>query len=362
MDPTSIRRLLEQFRRDDRSLDEVMAALRELPFADLGFATVDHHRELRSGFPEVIYGEGKTLEQLVSLFGEIGRNGQTVLATRIGAETGRALVEALGDVEYEATSRTALLRGPTSTPNLDSPIGLVTAGTSDLPIAEEAAVTAEAFGHSVLRVYDVGVAGPHRLLMRRAELDEAKILIVIAGMEGALASFAAGLTAKPVIAVPTSVGYGASFGWGSGAARHVEQLCCRGDGREHRQRLRRRAQRCHDQPRVRGSVMHDHNRAHEHEHEHGSAQPPGETAHLPDGTLPRGAGLGKTLFVDAFSGIAGDMFVAALLDLGVPRTVIDDAIAALPVEGYTVHVTAKVRSGISARHFSVRVEEGQASA
>lgn len=212
MDPSSIRRLLEQFRSEERSLEDVMTALRELPFSDLGFATVDHHRELRSGFPEVIYGAGKTLEQLVTLFEEIGRDGQTVLATRVPAEIGRRLVESVPEIEYDETSRTAL-RGPAkAVPQSDHLIGLVTAGTSDLPVAEEAAVTAEAFGHSVQRVYDVGVAGPHRLLLRQEELADAKILIVVAGMEGALASFAAGLTAKPVIAVPTSVGYGASFG------------------------------------------------------------------------------------------------------------------------------------------------------
>ena len=212
MDPEAIRRLLEAVAHGRTDVDEALTSLRDLPFADLGFATVDHHRALRSGFPEVIFAAGKTEEQLIALFREIDKHDQTVLATRVSEEAGAALVAAIPEVSLDPLSRTALLQRSPPPKTGRGPIAVITAGTSDLPVAEEAAITAQAFGNEVRRVNDVGVAGVHRLLARRAELEEATILIVVAGMEGALPSVVAGLVGKPVIAVPTSVGYGASFG------------------------------------------------------------------------------------------------------------------------------------------------------
>ena len=212
MDPEAIRRLLEAVARGETAVDEAMGSLRDLPFADLGFATVDHHRALRSGYPEVIFAAGKTQEQLIALFHEIDKHDQTVLATRVSEAAGAALLAAIPEVSFDPLSRTALLQRTPSPRTGRGPIAIVTAGTSDLPVAEEAAITAEAFGNEVKRVNDVGVAGVHRLIGRREELDEATILVVVAGMEGALPSVVAGLVGKPVIAVPTSVGYGASFG------------------------------------------------------------------------------------------------------------------------------------------------------
>ncbi len=212
MDPKAVRELLAAVRRGDTEVDEAVAALRDLPFADLGFATIDHHRALRSGFPEVVLGLGKTPEQLVAIFREIDARRQTVLATRVSAEAASDLVAALPEVRYDATSRTAVLQREPPAPVAQRPVCVVSAGTSDLPVAEEAAITAEVYGNRVERVWDVGVAGVHRLLSRRPQLDEAGVIIVVAGMEGALASVVGGLVSKPVIAVPTSIGYGASFG------------------------------------------------------------------------------------------------------------------------------------------------------
>ncbi len=212
MDPNAVRLLLEAVRGGETGIDEAMAALRDLPFANLGFANVDHHRALRSGFPEVVLGIGKTAEQTVAIFREIDSRAQTVLGTRIPADVGAALQAALPEVAYDALSRTAVLMRKPPPPVGKRPIYVVSAGTSDLPVAQEAAITAEVYGNRVERVWDVGVAGVHRLLHRRADLESAGVIIVVAGMEGALASVVGGLVSRPVIAVPTSVGYGASFG------------------------------------------------------------------------------------------------------------------------------------------------------
>jgi NCAIR mutase (PurE)-related protein len=185
--------------------------LRDLPFKDLGYATVDHHRALRVGMPEVVFGSGKTFEQIEGIVAEIARAGQNALVTRIAAETGARLRERFPDLRHDPVSRTALLATQPIAARGRGPIAIVTAGTSDIPVAEEAAVTAQAFGNEVLRIFDVGVAGLHRLLSRRAQLDGASVIIVAAGMEGALASVVGGLVAVPVVAVPTSIGYGASF-------------------------------------------------------------------------------------------------------------------------------------------------------
>ena len=212
MDPKAVRDLLERVRRGETSVDDGLEALRELPFAELTDATVDHHRALRTGFPEVILGTGKTPEQVVAIMREIDRHGQIALATRIAPEAGAEIVAAISDVKYDPVSRTAvLMRDPPERIGRGA-VCVVSAGTSDLPVAEEAAVTAEVLGNEVVRVRDVGIAGLHRLLAHRKTLDAAAVLVVVAGMEGALASAIGGLVPRPVIAVPTSVGYGASFG------------------------------------------------------------------------------------------------------------------------------------------------------
>jgi len=212
MDPKAVRDLLESVRRGETAIDDAMARLRSLPFEDLGFATIDHHRALRQGFPEVVLGAGKTIDQVVAIVREIDRHGQNALTTRVDAAMGAALTREFPEMRYDAVSRTALLAKQPIVRRGRGPIAVVTAGTSDLPVAEEAAVCAEAMGNEVLRIYDVGVAGVHRLIARKSTLDRATVLIAVAGMEGAIASVIGGLVSRPVIAVPTSVGYGASFG------------------------------------------------------------------------------------------------------------------------------------------------------
>jgi len=208
----AITTLLESVARGQTSVEQATVALRDLPFKDLGYANLDHHRALRVGIPEVVLGSGKTLEQIVGIVEELARGKQNALVTRVDAAVGKQLEASIPGLRYDATSRTAQLVSQPIVQRGSGPIAIVTAGTSDIPVAEEAAVTATLFGNEVQRVFDVGVAGLHRLLARRDVLDAASVIIVIAGMEGALASVVGGLVAKPVIAVPTSVGYGASFG------------------------------------------------------------------------------------------------------------------------------------------------------
>lgn len=191
------------------------AALKDLahePYETLDFATIDHHRALRQGFPEVIYGAGKTSGQIVAIAERIVERHGGFLATRLSDEAMASLTSRFPRIEINALGRTAYLRGAEVPEAGRGTILIVTAGTSDLPVAEEAAVTAAALGNRVTRVTDVGVAGLHRLLARKEELQEAAIIIVIAGMDGALPSVVGGLVRVPVIAVPTSVGYGAAFG------------------------------------------------------------------------------------------------------------------------------------------------------
>jgi NCAIR mutase (PurE)-related protein len=185
--------------------------LRDLPFKDLGYANVDHHRALRVGMPEVIFGSGKTYEQIEGIVLEISRAGQNALVTRIDDDFGVRLRQRFPEMRCDPVSRTALLAQHPIVARGRGPIAIVTGGTSDIPVAEEAAVTAQAFGNEVVRIFDVGVAGLHRLLSRSAQLDSASVIIAVAGMEGALASVVGGLVSAPVIAVPTSIGYGASF-------------------------------------------------------------------------------------------------------------------------------------------------------
>ena len=192
----------------DHALDDLVAE----PFESLGFATIDHHRALRQGFPEVIYGAGKTPDQIVAIAEKITERHGGFLATRLADDALAAVGHRFAGVELNAVARTAHLPGAERPPLGRGTILIVTAGTSDLPVAEEAAVTATAVGNTVARMTDVGVAGIHRLLARKHELLAASVVIVIAGMDGALASVVGGLVRVPVIAVPTSIGYGAAFG------------------------------------------------------------------------------------------------------------------------------------------------------
>lgn len=191
----------------------VEAALSQLdvaPVDELDYATVDRHRALRQGFPEVVFGQGKLPEQVVGICERLEAHGDGFLVTRADDATRAALSARWAAVEVNRVARTALLRGGSRPPSTGT-VAVVTAGTSDLPVAEEAAVTLDAFGHEVLRVTDVGVAGIHRILSKRETLEGAKVIIVVAGMDGALPSVVGGLVRVPVIAVPTSVGYGAAF-------------------------------------------------------------------------------------------------------------------------------------------------------
>ena len=185
--------------------------LRQAPFEDLGFARVDHHREIRQGFPEVIFGAGKTPEQIASIAARIVAAGHSLLVTRTDAAAHTAILPQVPDAIFSPVARTITRAGGKIAPGKGTVL-VAAAGTADLPVAEEAAVSAEIMGNEVDRLYDVGVAGLHRLFAEHARLLAARVVIVVAGMEGALPSVVGGLVAVPVIAVPTSVGYGASFG------------------------------------------------------------------------------------------------------------------------------------------------------
>ena len=212
MDPQRLRELLDRVQRGDRSVDEALTDLKDLPYADLGYAAVDHHRAVRQGAPEVILGQGKTASQIIGIAQELGRTGQNVLITRLDADKAQAVVAALPELKYVELAKTATIERA-AIPELGTrPIALVSAGTGDLPVAEECAETLRMLGVAVERVYDVGVAGIHRLLHKREVFERASVVIVVAGMEGALPSVVGGIVAGPVIAVPTSVGYGVSFG------------------------------------------------------------------------------------------------------------------------------------------------------
>ncbi len=191
--------------------EQLLEALRARPFEDLGFARVDHHRSVRQGFPEVVLGLGKTPAQIAGITAEIARHGSTVLVTRATPDAYEAVRIELPQAAYYAEARIIALRQEEIAPGKGQ-ILIVTAGTSDMPVAEEAACTAELMGNDVHRLYDVGVAGIHRLLGERHRLQTARVIVVVAGMEGALPSVVSGLVSVPVIAVPTSTGYGASFG------------------------------------------------------------------------------------------------------------------------------------------------------
>lgn len=203
--------LLEQVASGAMPVDRALAQLKDLPFADLAYAMVDHHRTLRSGHPETIFSPGKTVDQIVGIARRLLQHDTNIMATRANLAIFEALKPLCDRVEYHEAARMVVMNRQ-SVRLTRTTILVMCAGTSDIPVAEEAAVTAEVMGNRVARLVDVGVAGIHRLLANREKITSASVLVVVAGMDGALPSVAAGLTDKPVIAVPTSVGYGASFG------------------------------------------------------------------------------------------------------------------------------------------------------
>lgn len=210
MNENMIKQLLLAVKTGDIDIEQAVCQFKNLPFEDLGYAKIDHHRQLRKGFPEVIYGEGKTPEHIVNIMKKLKeRSCSNVLATRISKEVYEEIKEQLPEAKYYQDARILMIEQGEK--KARGCIAILSAGTSDLPVAEEAAITAEAMGNHVVRIYDTGVAGIHRLLAQRERLDQAKVIIVVAGMEGALASVVGGLVDKPIIAVPTSVGYGTSF-------------------------------------------------------------------------------------------------------------------------------------------------------
>jgi hypothetical protein len=213
MDPARVKALLGDVAAGRTTVDAAVDELRALPFRELaGVATVDHHRGLRLGFPEVVYGEGKTADDIAAIVVEVSGRGHAALATRVDATKAERVVALVPSARYEARARCLVVGEGPFQDRGKGVVAIVTAGTSDAPVAEEAAVTLRLYGHRTERITDVGVAGVHRTLARVDAMRAAEVVIVIAGMEGALPSLVAGLVDRPVIAVPTSVGYGASFG------------------------------------------------------------------------------------------------------------------------------------------------------
>jgi NCAIR mutase (PurE)-related protein len=210
MDQEQLRTLFEQVRDGAMDIDLAMTRMRHMPFEDLGFAKIDHHRALRHGIPEVIFAKGKTADQVVAIARKLLDNASNVLITRADQECARAVTMTLAGAEYSSLSGTIRFWRD-RTVHGKGKIAVVCAGTSDMPVAEEAQITAETMGNEVDTIVDIGVAGIHRLMSNRERLTEARVIVVCAGMEGALPSAVGGLVSCPVIAVPTSVGYGASF-------------------------------------------------------------------------------------------------------------------------------------------------------
>ncbi|MBI5809752.1 MAG: nickel pincer cofactor biosynthesis protein LarB [Deltaproteobacteria bacterium] len=207
-----LKKLIEDIKKNRISTDGALQRLKTMPFEELEFATLDTHRCLRQGFPEVIFGQGKTIAQIGAIIRSMLKRKENVLITRLDKKKAKALVKAFPKAEYNRVSGTLFIRSHPVKETGRGRILVISAGTSDIPVAEEAAATAGYMGNSVGRLYDVGVAGLHRLLHKKDEIMSANVLIVVAGMEGALPSVVAGLVARPVIAVPTSVGYGANLG------------------------------------------------------------------------------------------------------------------------------------------------------
>ena len=212
MDIHKLEQLLKKVRSGKTSVDQALVQLKSLPFEDLGFSRIDHHRGLRTGFPEVIWGKGKTTRQILTIIKQLREKGHNILVTRLEEKKAKIIQRRVPTCQYHLRSQVlTCLTHPVPLSGKGT-ILVVTAGTTDIPVAEEAVVTAELMGNHVETLYDVGVAGIHRLLSERKRLETARVLIVVAGMEGALPSVVGGLVDRPVIAVPTSVGYGTSFG------------------------------------------------------------------------------------------------------------------------------------------------------
>ena len=222
MDREKIRELLENVKAGKVEIAEALSALKSFPYEDLGFAKIDTHRDLRKGFPEVILCKGKTLEQVAKIVERHSSGNQVIMATKASKEVYQAISKVRADATYYEAARIVVI-GQERRRMTDKTILVVSAGTADLPVAEEAAVTAEVMGNTVERLYDVGVAGIHRLFDNKEKLFHANVIVVVAGMEGALASIVGGLVDKPLVAVPTSVGYGASF---DGLAALLTMLNC----------------------------------------------------------------------------------------------------------------------------------------
>jgi len=211
MNIIEVEKLLKDVKSGEATIEEALNALKNFPYTDLGFARIDNHREIRTGYPEIIYCAGKTVEQVKEIFRIMSERENNVFGTRATLEMYEAVKIVVPGAAYYAEARIiSVQKKKNEAP--DSMIAVITAGTSDIPVAEEASVTAELLGNNVLRIYDAGVAGIHRLVDKLPEIRKCRVVIVIAGMEGALASVVGGLVDKPVIAVPTSVGYGANFG------------------------------------------------------------------------------------------------------------------------------------------------------
>ncbi len=211
MDSTYLKRIIDQVSLGTMNSDEAMERLKELPFQDLGFANIDQHRNIRTGYPETVYCAGKTPEQVAEIMDKMREKNSNVLGTRASIDVFEKVSERIPEAVYYPEARLIVINENQQL-RTSKKIAVITAGTSDIPVAEEAAITAETMGNSVIRIYDVGVAGIQRLFAKLDQIREANVIIVIAGMEGALASVIGGLVDKPVIAVPTSVGYGTSFG------------------------------------------------------------------------------------------------------------------------------------------------------
>jgi NCAIR mutase (PurE)-related protein len=226
MQAEDIRELLDEVRTGARTVESALGRLRDLPFEDLGYARLDHHRALRKGFPEVVFCEGKRVDQIIEILERLSLKHPRVLATRASPEVFAAVVDRIPGAEYFREARIIQL-GPNSSEPTSTTVLVICAGTADVDVAEEAVVTALALGSRVERLYDVGVAGVHRLLAARDTLNSANVVVVVAGMDGALPAIVGGLVAAPVIAVPTSVGYGTGLG-GTAALMTMLNACAPG--------------------------------------------------------------------------------------------------------------------------------------
>ena len=228
MDQSYLQNILDQVAGGRMQPSEAMNLLKNLPFQDMGFANIDEHRNIRTGYPETVYCEGKTPEQAAEIMARLKGSNSNILGTRASKEVYDKVASLIPEAEYHEAAKMIVVKRNTDR-RTDKIIAVITAGTSDIPVAEEAAITAETMGNRIDRIYDVGVAGIHRLFARMDRIRAANVIIVVAGMEGALASVVGGLVDKPIIAVPTSIGYGASFG-GISALLTMLNSCAAGIG------------------------------------------------------------------------------------------------------------------------------------